>query len=60
MPHIFVPRGADRLDFALSPVIDNGAEATVLACVCDPWSTLPPFVVVPGAPHRAAYMWTTF
>lgn len=56
---VFVPGGAQRLDALLPPVKDNGAEATVVTCVCGDGSALPPFVIVPGAPHRAPFMNTT-
>lgn len=56
---VFVPGGVERLDFVLPPVKDNGAKATVVACVCADGSALPPFVVVPGAPNRVPFMYTT-
>lgn len=49
----------ERLDFVLPPVKDNGANATVVACVCADRSALSPFVVVPGALHRAPFTYTT-
>lgn len=47
------------MDFVLPPVRDNGAKAAVAACVCADSSAIPPFVVVPGTPNRAPYMYTT-
>lgn len=56
---VFVPGGAERLEFALPPVKDNGAKAIVVACVRADTLALPPFVLVPGAPNRAPFVNTT-
>lgn len=56
---VFVSGGLERLDLVLTPVNKNGASATVVACVCADGLALPPFVVLPGAPHRAPFMYTT-
>lgn len=56
---VFVPAGVEQLDFVFPPLKDNGAKATVAACVCADGSALLPFVVLPGAPNQAPLMYTT-
>jgi len=56
---VYLPEGEPVPEFVLPHVRENGAKATVVACVCADGTALPPFVVVPGAPNRSPFMYRT-
>jgi len=54
---VYLPERERVPEFVLPHVRDNGAKATVVACVCADGTALPPFSVVPGTTIRSPRMY---